>query len=58
MDPGDVEAAFAYGYVLADLGRVDEARPHLCRAVANAGSNVGTQREAQAILTANGLTCD
>ncbi|MBW2254242.1 MAG: hypothetical protein JRI25_06540 [Deltaproteobacteria bacterium] len=56
--PRDAVANFGYGYVRANQGLPQEARPFLCRALQQAGDDVQTERETLAVLTETGLSCE
>jgi len=58
ITPLDAVANFGYGYVLANQDLPQEARPFLCRALEQVGTDIQTEREIHAILSEKGLTCE
>jgi hypothetical protein len=55
LAPKDAEANYGLGYCLAKLGNLQEAKPHLCTALAGGGADV--VRDVKALLGRNGLSC-
>lgn len=54
--PGHADANYGYGYALLSGGRSLDARPYLCKALANGDAEI--QRETRALLSRNQLTCN
>lgn len=54
--PGLTDANYGYGYALLSGGRSLDARPYLCKALANGDAEI--QRETRALLSRNQLTCN
>lgn len=54
--PGHPDANYGYGYALLSGGRSLDARPYLCKALANGDAEI--QRETRALLSRNQLTCN